>query len=122
MLDLSAQPSGLASRRPKDPKYAKALIVGATKNFEQGFITEQARNYQIGFAEGSLPRQKRPQTYPWLTHRWGSQLGPQRIPVLYGGDSLHVRHVVVQDIPGNPLPMADDDGDQALIGAITGDH
>ena len=93
-----------ANDRDKFLKSARAV-------HEKRGISDKARDYLIGWAQGTLRRNRRPESYPFLEHRVGGsdcQGRPVQLP-----HAPAIRPVRVNGLAGGPLPMGDESGDDA---------
>ena len=79
-----AQPRGLAPRRHLSAKTREHVARQARKLGQSRVITRAASDYLVGWAEGTLTRNRRPEVYSFLKHRWAALAGeaaPVALPI-----------------------------------------
>ena len=67
----------------------------AVQNEQKGLITAGARAFLVGYARDELCRPPRPSSYPWLQHRWQSQVAAPLRAVAPARDCQRPHRVVV---------------------------
>jgi len=115
------QPHGQRPRRP-DSGGVKAKVARVARELHAArAIEDAARDYLVGWAEGSRYREPRPDSYAFLRHRWQPgimaqpclQRMPQRPPRL-----VQVRSGAVADgrlLPEPDLAVEDDDAEPGAL-------
>jgi len=72
-VDGIRQPVGVDPRREKTKQLRNNIKHNTRKLLSQGFLSQKAADYLLGFVEGTLPRAPRPATYGFLNYRWETQ-------------------------------------------------
>ncbi len=72
LLTRIAQPRGIGARRHLSMKTREDIVHHAEKVFAAHAISQKARDYLVKWAEGTLARAPRPESYAFLQHRWAA--------------------------------------------------
>ena len=111
------QPQGLHHRR-LGGEDVKAKVAKVAKDLHAaGALRAAARDYLVGWAEGTRRRERRPATYGFLQHRWQrAVLAP---PLPRPPAARPPRLVLVRSVHGPPLPQPPpDEPDEAEPGPL----
>lgn len=113
---VDGQPQGIAPRRPLADQTRKNLLSQVPALLEQRFISPEAGEYLVRYANRKLVLPRRPVRYPCLDHRWNRSHGLHNTintPVVSYDEERNMRGVTVslRDVNGcvNPV-LAIEDG------------
>lgn len=117
--DLTAsrrQPRGVRRRRAGGEDVKRKVVRVARDLQLKGHLSEQAADYLIGWASGTLQRAARPDTYAFLS---AGLRGMASEPVIFPSLALPPGRMVVVQGPGRrPLPPGPESGDEAEPGPL----
>lgn len=105
-----SQPQGVHPRRPDGTagKAVKDKVAQIAKSVHaRGAISDRAKDYLVGWSQGSLPRVRRPERYSFLSHRFNAtdpadQTHQDARPLLRRPQLPRVK-VLLQGVSGKPL-------------------
>ena len=128
MLENMGQPWGVAAKRPKTRQLIENLQREVPKLLHQKFISPEAAEYLLSYAQSSLAQETRPSSYAFLSHRWDHDRSDAGRPqVIYEGDAAAMRrNVRIINLrrrnPGPPVNEPEgaqgDSGDDADPGPV----
>ena len=111
------QPQGLHHRRPGGEDVKAKVAKVARELHTAGSISGAARDYLVGWAEGTRQREQRPHMYAFLQQRW--QQAAWAPPLPRPPPARPPRLVLVRSVAGPPLPPpAVDEPDDAEPGPL----
>ena len=108
--NLSVQPAGLHPRREIGKDDRKKIVARAAEALKQHLIPQTAHDFLVGWANGTLPKVSRPETYNFLNHRYSGQTAAMQDVI--GPRFLHIsqrvpRLIQVNSLDGRALPLDD---------------
>lgn len=114
VLERGLDPVGVAARRPISAELAENIRKYAPALQQQGFISDDAAAYLVGWVNGTLPRLSRPRRFSWMSYCWrdGAVEAPPRIIRHYDGQEVYrgVKVAVqLRDAQGRVAPAGPDD-------------
>ena len=111
------QPQGLHHRRPGGEDVKAKVSRVARDLHTTGALSAAARDYLVGWAEGTRRRDPRPPTYAFLEHRWQEAALAPALP--RPPPARPPRLVLVRSVHGPPLPPpAAEEPDEAEPGPL----